>query len=69
MLVSFDEREIADIVASLLANPEAAHKLGAAGRAKVLREFNTKDYLTYLEKLYDFSTPGPIIRGERLSPK
>ena len=69
VLVSFDEVEIAATVVSLLTNPESAHKLGAAGRAKVLREFNTKDYLTYLEELYDFSTPGPIVRGERLSPK
>lgn len=68
VLVSFDEAEIAASVVSLLTNPEAAHKLGTAGRAKVLREFNTKDYLTYLEGLYDFNTPGPIVRGERLSP-
>ena len=66
VLVRPDEAEIADQVSRKLANPEAAQKLGAAGRAKVLREFYTEDYLEYLQKLHDFSTPGPIVRGKRV---
>ena len=66
VLVRPDEAEIADQVSKKLADPEVAQELGASGRAKVLREFNTADYLEYLQKLHDFSTPGPIVRGKRV---
>ncbi|MFV2043805.1 MAG: glycosyltransferase, partial [Anaerolineales bacterium] len=68
VLVSLDEGQIVEQVANLLADPQGAQKLGAAGRAKVLREFNTEDYLEYLQQLHDFSTPGPIVRGKRVRP-
>jgi len=68
VLVSLEEGQIVEQVANLLADPQGAQKLGAAGRAKVLREFNTEDYLEYLQQLHDFSTPGPIVHGKRVRP-
>lgn len=68
VLVSFDEWAVADKVSDLLLRPAIAMQLGRAGRERILRDFNTRDYLNYLLQLHDFSTPGPIVKGQGPRP-
>ena len=66
-LVGFDDSEIAFEIIDLLQNPQNAESLGVAGRAKILREFNTEQYIDYLLKLHDFNVSEPIVNGSRSS--
>lgn len=60
-----DEQAIAEKVTQLLEDPHSAERLGRAGREKMLTEFSTDAYLSYIRSLHDFETLGPIIRGVR----
>jgi len=54
VLTTLDPGEIAKAIVSLLAQPDLAARLGAAGRCKILAEHHVDGYITYLRGVHDF---------------
>jgi glycosyltransferase involved in cell wall biosynthesis len=52
-LVRLDADHIAGAVSALLDDPEAARRLGAAARERVMREHTVERYAPYIESLYE----------------
>ncbi len=51
LIVKNEPRALAEAINGLLGNPELAHRLGAAGRAEVLRRFQPRHYFDRLLEL------------------